>query len=67
MDSLVEYYVIGVTNRGRRFEENKVSADMVPYYTLVIRSLIDYFGGGSVTVFKVTDNDSIEIENFEKI
>ena len=67
MDSLVEYYVIGVTNRGWRFEENKVAVDTVPYYTLVIRSLIDYFGGGSVTVFKVTNNDSIEIENFEKI
>ena len=67
MNSLVEYYVIGVTNRGRRFEENKVAADMVPYYTLIIRSLIDYFGCGSVTVFKVTDSDYVEIENFEKI
>lgn len=62
-----EYYVIiGLTFKGACFREECRTIEEVCDVRDTIEATVSYFGGGSVTVYKV-DGYNVTIYDFEKI
>lgn len=58
-----EYFIAARTLNGARFYSENFEEKDLNYYISLYKAMVDYFGGGRVLVYNITDDSAIIVDD----